>query len=86
MLYKKSFIVLMSIIICFAVLSAADKDAKHVNQLHKSFVVMDPVVENDWKYHKIGTLWSRVTNFGKTGDDAYTDRTPSGDWPGGSGN
>ncbi len=45
-----------------------------------------PIVPDNWKFHKIGTLWSRVTNFGKTGDDAYQGRTPSCDWPGGSGN
>ena len=38
------------------------------------------------KYHKIGTLWNRVTNYNKAGDDTYEGRTPSGDWPGGSGN
>lgn len=40
----------------------------------------------DVAYHKIGTLWMRVTNFSMIGDDSYTDRTPSGEWPGGSGN
>ncbi len=45
-----------------------------------------PIVEDDWQFHKIGAMWTRVTNFGKTGDDAYADRTPSCDWPGGSGN
>ncbi len=45
-----------------------------------------PIVENDFKWHKIGRLWTRVTNFGKAGDDAYQNRTPSCDYPGGSGN
>ena len=87
MLFKKYLLVLLSLILCFTILSAADKDAKNKTNLHKSYVVLDPpTVEDDWKFHKIGTLWTRVTNFGKTGDDAYNDRTPSGDWPGGSGN
>ena len=46
----------------------------------------DPIVPNNWKFHQIGTLWSRVTNFGFMGDDAYNNRTPSCDYPGGSGN
>ncbi|MHB2154111.1 hypothetical protein ACX8XN_06910 [Calditrichota bacterium GD2] len=45
-----------------------------------------PIVENDFKWHKIGRLWTRVTNFGKAGDDAYQNRSPSCDYPGGSGN
>ena len=45
-----------------------------------------PVVPDNWKYQKIGTLWQRVTNYGKAGDDAYVGRTPSCDYPGGSGN
>jgi len=87
MLFKKYLLVFLLVILCFTLLFAADKDAKHKTNLHKSYVVLDPpTVEDDWKFHKIGTLWTRVTNFGKTGDDAYNDRTPSGDWPGGSGN
>ncbi|HNR66422.1 MAG TPA: hypothetical protein PKN04_03490 [bacterium] len=45
-----------------------------------------PIVEDDWKFQNIGTMWTRVTNFSYMGDDAYEGRTPSGDWPGGSGN
>ncbi len=40
----------------------------------------------DVKYHRIGQMWMRVTNFSMIGDDSYTNRTPSGEWPGGSGN
>jgi len=64
----------------------ADKSGK-TSQLAKQNKVTDgPIVPDNWKWHKIGTLWQRVTNFGKTGDDAYVDRSPSCDWPGGSGN
>ncbi|MCI0493398.1 hypothetical protein L0Z72_00195, partial [candidate division KSB1 bacterium] len=48
--------------------------------------LVGPIVPDNWKYHKIGTLWQRVTNFGYAGDDAYQGRTPSCDYPGGSGN
>ncbi len=41
-------------------------------------------IDMDW--HKIGTLWMRITNFSMIGDDTYEGRTPSADWPGGSGN
>ncbi len=42
--------------------------------------------EIDFAYHNIGRMWMRVTNFSMIGDDSYTNRTPSGEWPGGSGN
>jgi len=44
------------------------------------------VVPYDFDYHKNGTIWMRVTNFSMIGDDSYRERTPSADWPGGSGN
>jgi hypothetical protein len=60
-------------------LFGADKDAK---KLQKPVSVYDdPIQPINSKWHYIGRLWSRVTNFGKTGDDAYEARTPSGDWP-----
>ncbi len=40
----------------------------------------------DVEFHRIGQMWMRVTNFSMIGDDSYTNRTPSGEWPGGSGN
>ncbi|NQV50315.1 MAG: hypothetical protein HQ507_07445 [Candidatus Marinimicrobia bacterium] len=44
------------------------------------------LVPYDFNYHRNGTLWMRVTNFSMIGDDSYRERTPSADWPGGSGN
>jgi hypothetical protein len=44
------------------------------------------IVPIDYKYHRIGSIWMRVTNFSMIGDDSYRERTPSADWPGGSGN
>ena len=44
------------------------------------------IYDDNYKWHKIGTLWNRVTNWSYLGDDAYNNRTPSCDWPGGSGN
>jgi hypothetical protein len=88
MLFKKNTIILLCTILGIVSLNAADKDAQIKSRLNKSTFILDPpIVENDWKFHKLGSgMWTRVTNFGKTGDDAYTGRTPSGDWPGGSGN
>jgi len=88
MLLKNKILVIICAAICCTILFAADKDAQFKGNLNKSTVVLDPpIVENDWKVHRLGEgMWTRVTNFGKTGDDAYTGRTPSGDWPGGSGN
>ncbi len=34
--------------------------------------------------HKVGRLWTMVTNYGKWGDEKYID--PNFEWPGGSGN
>ncbi len=45
-----------------------------------------PIVDNNYKWHKVGNLWHRITNYGMSGDDAYEDRSPSCDYPGGSGN
>ncbi len=82
-MHKSIIIMLLSILLLMTTGWAADK-----NKLSKTkvFQIQTPIVENDWKFHKIGTMWTRVTNFGKTGDDAYQGRTPSCDWPGGSGN
>ena len=64
-----------------------DLDKSRTGKVQKrSTALSGPIVEDDWDWHKIGRLWNRVTNFSYMGDDAYTDRTPSCDWPGGSGN
>ena len=62
----------------------APERQKPVARIQKS--ANSPIVGTNVKWHKIGTLWQRVTNYGKHGDDAYEDRSPSCDWPGGSGN
>ncbi len=66
---------------------AADSP-EHRARLHKTATLSatSPIVPDNWKFHEIGTLWSRVTNFSYMGDDAYNNRTPSCDYPGGSGN
>lgn len=60
------------------------KSQARIAKSDKTFV--GPIVPDNWKYHKIGTVWQRVTNYGKAGDDSYEGRTPSCDYPGGSGN
>lgn len=78
--------VLMITLSMCVVLFSADKQPQQ-GYLRKSGMLQDsPVVPDNWKYHKIGTLWTRVTNFSYMGDDAYENRTPSCDYPGGSGN
>ncbi|MBN2602369.1 MAG: hypothetical protein JXR87_10280 [Candidatus Marinimicrobia bacterium] len=64
---------------------AADQN-RRLMELEKAFTMDSPVVANNWKFHTIGSLWNRVTNFSYLGDDAYENRTPSCDYPGGSGN
>ncbi len=76
------------LITIFLVSMSFAADAQKAPVLSKARLIPaeGPVVEDNWKFHKIGTLWTRVTNFGFMGDDAYEGRTPSCDWPGGSGN
>ncbi len=78
-------IVLITVFLVTTILGA-DKSGKTSRLARQNNVTNGPIVPDNWKWHKIGTLWQRVTNFGKTGDDAYVDRSPSCDWPGGSGN
>lgn len=66
---------------CFA----AD-DPDKIRLPKKQQTLVGPIVDNNVKWHTIGKFWNRVTNYGKLGDDTYGTRTPSGDWPGGSGN
>ena len=79
--------VILLLSFCLAItgyLIAADKDAQ---TLRKPVSIQEtPIMPINSKFHKIGRLWQRVTNFGKMGDDAYEGRTPSCDWPGGTGN
>ncbi len=84
----RSTTVCLVILVLFFIgaLQGADKERNQAPLAKGTAIADDPIVPIDWKFHEIGTLWSRVTNFGKTGDDAYEDRTPSCDWPGGSGN
>jgi type IX secretion system substrate protein len=77
------FVIVFCIICLDIELFSADNNGESKNVVVKSF---DPIVPFDDKYHKIGTLWNRITNSGKMGDDSYSGRTPSCDWPGGSQN
>jgi hypothetical protein len=87
MYIKNALAFLMLFTLLTTALFGADPAAKPTRPAPRHTLSGDgPIVPDNWKFHKIGTMWSRVTNFGKTGDDAYQGRTPSGDWPGGSGN
>lgn len=87
MYIKYALAMMMIFTLLVTTLFGADQRDKPTLPAKRQILASDgPIVPDNWKFHKIGTLWSRVTNFGKTGDDAYEGRTPSGDWPGGSGN
>ncbi|MBD3291111.1 hypothetical protein GF337_20055, partial [candidate division KSB1 bacterium] len=91
MMYHKNHIkypILVIVFLCLWTMTTmgADPQGSTKSFAKRSHAKIGPIVEDDWAHHKIGTLWSRVTNFGKTGDDSYENRSPSGDWPGGSGN
>jgi len=87
---NKYIIVLQMLVLStsLCLLSAADLDKPSYPSLEKARSVAGSsiIAEDNFKWHTIGTLWNRVTNFSYLGDDAYNDRTPSCDWPGGSGN
>jgi len=70
----------------FNLAAGADSERKPVRLSKMSLSAQSPIVDNNFKWHKIGKIWNRCTNFSYMGDDAYTGRTPSGDYPGGSGN
>ena len=86
--YRTAGALLLVLLFCLALTSRAVDSPERKARLAKpgTFSIASPIVPNNWKYHKIGTLWSRVTNFSYMGDDAYEGRTPSCDYPGGSGN
>jgi len=79
---------LLLFLLCLSLSGWAADSPEHRARLHKTVTLSaaSPIVPDNWKFHEIGTLWSRVTNFSYMGDDAYNDRTPSCDYPGGSGN
>lgn len=83
---KKIYRLLVLMLLIVTMSFAADQYKKQ--SLAKSYNSTDdgPIVDNNYKWHKVGNMWQRITNYGMLGDDAYTDRTPSGDYPGGSGN
>lgn len=83
---KAPIILIIILAIMITTIWGADLQKKQAGIKKISTKLSGPIVPDNWKYHKIGTLWQRVTNFGYAGDDAYTDRTPSCDYPGGSGN
>lgn len=80
-------LLICTLLISVMTASSADDPAKQrLRKNNQKTSNLGPIVPDNWKYHTIGTLWTRVTNFGYMGDDAYQGRTPSCDYPGGSGN
>ncbi len=73
-------------LITFTLAMSADGVRKSEKLSRISMSAASPIVDNNFKWHKIGNIWNRCTNFSYMGDDSYTGRTPSGDYPGGSGN
>ncbi len=78
---------LLLVVLAIALVAVAADSPERARLAKNSDVeITSPIVPNNWKFHKIGNLWNRVTNFSYMGDDAYENRTPSCDYPGGSGN
>lgn len=76
---------LVALVSASSALSADLQKNQHLSRLI-SATAAGPIVDNNYKWHESGSMWNRVTNFGILGDDAYTERSPSCDYPGGSGN
>ncbi len=79
--------VLLAILIVTNLVYSADQNPQERQHKLPALARQSAVLyEDNFKWHKIGTLWNRVTNFSYMGDDAYNDRTPSCDYPGISAN
>jgi len=83
---NKILIIIIIGLVAVPVYSVDHESKRTIRQPLQKSQLEGPVVDDNWKWHKIGTLWNRVTNFSYMGDDAYDSRTPSCDYPGGSGN
>lgn len=77
---------MLTVLFTIALVWGADAYKEPISLAKKTGLAAGPIVANNYKWHKIGNIWNRVTNFSYMGDDAYQNRTPSGDYPGGSGN
>jgi len=86
-IFRHIFVFTIAFLFMFSTLFSADLKKNRKSLSRATLIAGDgPIVDYDWQWHKIGRLWTRVTNFGKAGDDAYQNRSPSCDYPGGSGN
>ena len=65
------FVIIFCIIFLDFELFSADNNIESKNVVVKS---LDPIVPLNYKYHKLGTLWNRLTNSGEMGDDSSWDR------------
>jgi hypothetical protein len=77
---KKTLFVLLVILAGIPILVAAKDDKPRGT----AKVTAATAVSNQGYSHKVGALWTRVTNYGFYGDLTYTE--PNFEWPGGSGN
>jgi len=77
---KKTLVLLLIILVGFSTLAIAKGEKPHGTA--KATAVT--VVPTHGYSHKVGALWTRVTNYGFYGDKTYTE--PNFEWPGGSGN
>ncbi|MFA4839054.1 MAG: hypothetical protein WC703_06235 [Candidatus Neomarinimicrobiota bacterium] len=78
--------ILLTGLFIFNIAIAADQAKKPTRLSKISLSTLSPIVDDNYKWHKIGNIWNRCSNYSYMGDDSYTNRTPSGDYPGGSGN
>jgi hypothetical protein len=77
----KRTILLMSVLLLLAGTGSFSKDNKRPTLAKGASTSSVPKLGYS---HKVGRLWTMVTNYGFLGDDQYVD--PNFEWPGGSGN
>jgi len=77
---KKTLVLVFILTVAFWTLSVA-RDDKRAPVAKTGKTTAIPALGYS---HKVGALWTMVTNYGKLGDEKYID--PNFEWPGGSGN
>jgi len=77
----KSIALLLSIL-SFSIVSVQAK-TQHTSKAYTSLSSKGRRPEISYRVHKIGRVWSAVSNFGSYGDPSS--ELPSYDWPGGTG-
>ena len=75
---KKIITLVLLLLITWCITSAKDDQKVPPRSLRKASAIAPAGFS-----HKVGALWTQITNYGFYGDRAYAE--PNFEWPGGSG-